>query len=220
MQHAADMAAPLSVTLVGFNHSVYQRIVRVVLHEKGVPFRVEEIDPFDGGSAERLRTLHPFGCVPILRHAGFDLYETAAITRYVDAAFDGPDLVPDDPREAARMAQVIAIWDAYGYRPMIRQVFARRIFAPWADEVANEAEVAEGIDRARTVLAALDAIAMEGVVLTGKKITLADCHGATMMDYFTRAPEGAALLTVYPHLSAWWRVVGERSAITGLDGTK
>ena len=120
------MSAPTPVTLIGFRHSVYQRIVRIVLHEKEAPYVVEEIDPFDAEQADRLRNLHPFGRVPALRHGGFHLYETAAITRYVDLAFNGPNLVPGDPLAAARMAQVIAIWDAYGYHPMVRQVFARR----------------------------------------------------------------------------------------------
>jgi glutathione S-transferase len=206
------------VTLVGFRHSVYQRIVRVALREKGVAFRVEEVDPFAPDAGERLRGLHPFGRVPVLRHGRFDLYETSAITRYVDATFDGPRLVPDGAQAAARMAQVIALLDANGYWPMIRQVFARRVFAPDEDTTTNEAEVAEGLAASRPVLAALEAIAAEGRVLSGGAITLADCHCGAMMDYFTRAPEGDRLLRSHPHLEAWWRAIGERPSITDLDG--
>lgn len=198
------MTAHAPVILVGFRHSVFQRVVRIVLHQKAVPHRVEEVDPLAVGTDEALRGIHPFGCIPVLRRGGFDLYETAAITRYVDGAFEGPALVPDDPRAAARMTQVIAIWDAYGYRPIIRQVFARRVFAPWEGSAANEAEIIQGIAAARPVLAALEAIAIEGRVLDGRTITLADCHSAAMMDYFVRAPEGAGALAAYPSLTAWW----------------
>lgn len=211
------MSAPTPVTLIGFRHSVYQRIVRIVLHEKEVPYIVEDIDPFDAEQADRLRTLHPFGRVPALRHGGFHLYETSAITRYVDLAFNGPNLVPGDPRAAARMAQVIAIWDAYGYHPMVRQVFARRTFGPWADTSANEEEIARGMEGARTVLAALEDIAKEGNILTGRTITLADCHSGAMIDYFARTPEGAMLLETHPHLLAWWQVMRERASIAALD---
>lgn len=211
------MTSSAPVTLIGFRHSVYQRVVRVVLYEKGVPYEVEEVDPFDPKAADRLRERHPFGRVPILRHSGFNLYETAAITRYVDAAFDGPALVPGDLRAAARMAQVIAIWDAYGYRPMIRQVFARRVFEPWEDEATNEAEIAAGLEGARPVLAALEGIAVEGIVLTGTTITLADCHGAAMMDYFARAPEGTSLLEAHPCLGVWWNTMRDRPSIARLD---
>lgn len=208
-----------SVTLVGFRHSVYQRVVRTILHEKGVSFHVEEVDPFAAGAGERLRDLHPFGRVPVLRHDGFDLYETSVIGRYVDAVFDGPSLVPEDPRAAARMAQVIAVLDAYGYWPMIRQVFARRVFAPWTNATANEVEVAAGLRASRGVLAALEAIASDGRVLTREAITLADCHCGAMMDYFTRAPEGDALVRSHPRLDAWWRAIRTRSSIARLEET-
>ena len=206
-----------SVTLVGFRHSVYQRVVRIVLHEKRVAFRVREVNPFDPVEAEHLRDLQPFGRVPVLRHGSFDIYETSAITRYVDAAFDGPRLVPDEPRAAAQMAQVIAVIDAYGYWPMIRQVFARRVFAPNEDSALNEAEVASGLEASRAVLVALDAIAADTRVLTGDTITLADCHLGAMMDYFTRAPEGDALTRSQPHLDRWWRKIRGRPSIVGLD---
>ncbi|WP_299794430.1 glutathione S-transferase family protein [uncultured Marivita sp.] len=205
------------VTLFGFRHSVYQRVARVALKEKGVLFTVEEIDPFDVIEAERLRDLHPFGRVPVLRHGSFVLYETSAITRYVDAAFIGPSLVPDDPRAAAQMAQVIAILDSYGYWPMIRQVFSRRVFAPHEESTCNETEVAEGLESSLRVLSALEAIAAERRVLTGDAVSLADCHLGGMMDYFTRAPEGADLTQGLPCLDAWWQKVRVRPSITGLD---
>jgi glutathione S-transferase len=206
-----------SVTLVGFRHSVYQRVVRIVLYEKNIEFDIAEVDPFDPIEAETLRDLHPFGRVPVLRHGTFTLYETCAITRYVDAAFDGPRLVPEDPRAAARMAQAIAVVDAYGYWPIIRQVFARRVFAPREDKGSNEAEVAKGLAESHAVLQALEAIASDKRVLNGDAITLADCHLGAMMDYFARAPEGDALVRSQPHLDMWWRRMKARPSITGLD---
>jgi hypothetical protein len=56
-----------SVTILVFRHSVYQRVARIALHKKNVEFRVEEVHPFDAEEAERLRDLHPFGRVPVLR---------------------------------------------------------------------------------------------------------------------------------------------------------
>ena len=45
---------------------------------------------------------HPFGRIPAFEHDGFRLYETGAIARYVDEAFEGPALQPKDPRAATR----------------------------------------------------------------------------------------------------------------------
>ena len=53
-------------------------------------------------------------------------------------------------------------------------------------------------------LAFLDAVAAEGLVLTGREITLADFHLAPMIDYFVRAEEGEAALSSHSALRRWW----------------
>ena len=45
--------------------------------------------------------LHPFGKMPILQHGDFFLYESLAIATYLDRAFEGPQLTPPAPMEAA-----------------------------------------------------------------------------------------------------------------------
>ncbi len=45
----------------------------------------------------------PFGKIPLFEHNGFCLYETGAITCYVDEAFEGPALQPQEPVNRARM---------------------------------------------------------------------------------------------------------------------
>jgi glutathione S-transferase len=156
---------------------------------------------------------HPFGVVPVLIHGGFHIYETNAITRYLDAAFPDPALTPCLPSAVARMAQVIAMIDAYGYRPMVRQVFEHRVFRPANGEALDEAEVAAGLRASGKVLAALESVAAEGLVLAKGQMTLADCHLAPMLDYFTAVPEGAALLARCPALSRWWADVAERPSL-------
>lgn len=140
----SDGEGAVAVELIGYRHSVYLRIARAVLLEKGVPFRHVEVDPF-GAVPEWYRALHPFGRVPVLRHGDFVFYETAAIGRYVDAAFAGARLVPAGARAAGRMQQVIGIVDSYGYWPMVRQVFAHAVFRPAVGEMGDAAEVAAGL---------------------------------------------------------------------------
>ena len=89
--------------LFGATYSVYVRAVRLALDEKGVAYRLEAIDIFaDGGPPPDYRLRHPFLCIPAFEHDGFALYEAGAIMRYVDAAFDGPPLMPATPRTRAR----------------------------------------------------------------------------------------------------------------------
>ncbi len=61
----------------GAPYSVYLRAVRLALEEKGVPYRLEEIDIFaDGGPPKDYLARHPFGRIPAFEHDGFRLYET------------------------------------------------------------------------------------------------------------------------------------------------
>ncbi len=200
------MAEP--VTLHGYRYSVYTRAVRIALDLKGVTYQRVEVDPFSTLDPAYL-DLHPFGCVPVLSHGAFDIFETGAICRYVDHAFDGPPLQPDDARAIARMTQVIAIIDNYGYWPMVRQVFEHRVFRPLEGGIASPEEISNGLVASQKVLSALNRISREGIVLTGETVTLADCHLAPMIACFVHAPEGAQVLRSFPALSHWWEQVCE-----------
>ncbi|NVO55240.1 glutathione S-transferase family protein [Rhodobacteraceae bacterium B1Z28] len=205
------------VVLRGYQFSVYNRIVRIALHEKGISYETEEIDPFASNIPADYLKRHPFRCVPVLSHGAFDVYETAAILRYIDAAFNGPALMPVGAKPLTRVAQVVSIMDSYGYRPMVRQVFAQRVFCPAVGEESDETEVAIGIKASLPVLDALNTLASEGNVLNGKNFTLADCHLAPMVAYFIQAPEGAKELTKYSALADWWARISQRKSIKATD---
>ncbi|MFK7763422.1 MAG: glutathione S-transferase family protein [Roseobacter sp.] len=206
-----------NVTLYGFKPSVYSRIAKLVLAEKSISYHFQNIDPFVGKTSPPVHALHPFGLVPILDHAGFCIYETAAITRYLDAQSPPPHLVPTQAKAAARMAQVIAIVDAHAYWPMVRQVFAHRVYRPAEGLVADESVVSQGAAAAETVLGALDRIAKEGLVLNRRTATLADCHLAPMVAAFAAAPEGRIALQRHGTLSAWWQSWKTRDTTRATD---
>jgi glutathione S-transferase len=207
----------MPVTLHGYRYSVYTRIARLALREKSVPFQEVEVDPFADPPPAELLALHPFGRVPVLRDAGFAIYETAAITRYIDTTFAGPVLTPDGAQAVARMAQVIAIADNYGYWPLVRQVFSHRVFRPATGETGDPAQIARGLAASARVLDALEAIAAEHLVLNRTRLTLADIHLAPIIGYFVMAPEGAAALCERPALTAWWQWVRQRDSFIGTD---
>lgn len=206
-----------SVTLRGYRYSVYNRIARVVLHEKGVAYETDEIDPFAPNVSEDYLVRHPFGRVPVLSHGEFDVFETCAISWYVNAAFAGPELMPTKAETLARVTQVVSIVDSYVYRPMVRQVFAHRVFRPAVGELADEAEIAAGVDASHTVLGALNNIAKEGRVLDGQSFTVADCQLAPMIAYFVQAREGASALKAYSKLAEWWATVSQRESLQATE---
>jgi glutathione S-transferase len=207
----------MPLVLHGYRYSVYVRIARLALAEKGVTYDRVEVNPFAPDVPAAYLALHPFGRVPTLVHDDFALYETGAITRYVDRMFPGPALQPHSPRAFARMDQIIGVVDSYGYWPLVRQVFSHRVFRPAIGQPADEAEVGRGLAGAAKVLAALEALAAPDAFLVGPALSLADLHLGAMIAYFAAAPEGWALLQNHPRLAAWWMHLGQHPSFAATD---
>lgn len=203
----------MAVVLYGYQYSVYSWIARLVLAEKGVRYEWLEVNPFVPELPPDYAALHPFRRVPALVHDGFSLYETSAITRYIDAAFEGLALVPSHPRQQARINQIIAVIDNYAYWPLIRQVFSNRVFRPRFGLAADAAALREGLAAAPAVLDALENLAAEAGFLCSETVSLADLHAAPMFAYFSMAEEGAALLRQRRRLHAWWTIIAARETL-------
>lgn len=202
----------MAIELHGYQYSVYSWIARLALHEKGKAFDWIEVNPFAEDVPASYLAIHPFKRVPALIHASFVVYETGAITRYVDEAFEGPRLQPEEPRDRARCNQIISIVDSYAYWPLVRQVFSHGVFRPMMKLQADEKEFQSGLEAAPRILSALEDAAGGGRYLCGNDISLADIHLAPMIGYFARAPEGKDLLQKQLRLSAWWADFSKRAA--------
>jgi len=207
----------MTLVLHGYRYSVYQRIARLTLAEKEVPYGQVEVNPFAADVPAAFLALHPFGRVPALVHDGFALYETAAIARYIDRAFPGPALQPRDPRALARMDQIVGVVDAYGYWPLVRQVFSHGVFRPRLGQPGDAAEIAKGLAASVKVLAALERLAAEDTFLVGPSLSLADLHLGAMLAYFVLASDGAALLQDHARLAAWWQRLRQRPSFAATD---
>jgi glutathione S-transferase len=206
--------------LFGADDSVYVRIVRLALAEKGVACDLVPVDVFAaGGVPAWYLELHPFGRIPAFEHDGLRLFETAAISRYVDEAFAGPPLQPADVRQRAVMAQIIGLLDCYGYRPMVWDVYVERVSKPRDGRLSDEALIAAGKEKSRTCLAALARLKASGDWLLGSGLTLADLHAAPMFAYFVKAPEGRTLLGEQPELSRWWERVSALPSFAATEPT-
>lgn len=193
----------------GADYSVYVRIVRLALEEKGIDYELVPVDVFAAdGVPEWYLEHHPFGRIPAFSHDGFRLFESSAIARYVDEAFDGPALQPEEPRSRATMNQIIGMLDAYGYRSMVWDVAVERLEKEPPDEVL----IANGLRQAGTVLAVLSSLKASGPWLMGDQLTLADLHAAPIIGYFVKVAEGQSLLGDFADIQAWWNRIAKRPA--------
>ncbi|MER8993794.1 glutathione S-transferase family protein [Mesorhizobium sp. M0074] len=192
----------------GADYSVYVRIVRLVLEEKGVGYELVPVDVFAADGIPGWYFEHqPFGRIPAFEHDGFRLYETGAIARYVDEAFGGPALQPVEARPRARLNQITGLLDAYAYRTMVWDVAVERLEKTPPDE----AVIANGLRQARTALQALSSLKAEGPWLLGTDLTLADLHAAPIIGYFVKVAEGQALLAEFAEIRDWYARITQRA---------
>ncbi|MER8945455.1 glutathione S-transferase family protein [Mesorhizobium sp. M0185] len=193
----------------GADYSVYVRIVRLVLEEKGVGYELVPVDIFAADGIPGWYFEHqPFGRIPAFEHDGFRLYETGAIARYVDEAFGGPALQPVEARPRARLNQITGLLDAYAYRAMVWDVAVERLEKTPPDE----AVIANGLRQARTALQALSSLKAEGPWLLGTDLTLADLHAAPIIGYFIKVAEGQALLAEFAEIRDWYVRITQRAS--------
>ncbi|TIL74815.1 MAG: glutathione S-transferase family protein [Mesorhizobium sp.] len=193
----------------GADYSVYVRIVRLALEEKGIGYELVPVDIFAADGIPGWYLDHqPFGRIPAFEHDGFRLHETSAIARYVDEAFDGPALQPIEGRPRARMNQIIGMLDAYAYRAMVWDVAVERLEKTTPDE----ALIASGLLQAATMLRALTSLKAAGPWLLGEQLTLADLHAAPIIGYFVKVTEGQNLLAEFADLRDWFARIALRES--------
>jgi glutathione S-transferase len=204
------------IKLFGLERSAYTRIARLALEEKGVDYALENAEIFgSGGVPDEHFKRHPFGRIPVLQHGTFALYETAAITRYVDESFAGPSLQPATAAARARMQQIIGILDNYAYQPMVWGVFVGGVLssARGTTPEAGAKAVSEALGASAVCLDAIEKLAEGGDWLLGGRLGLADLHAFPILRFLSLAPEGMSLLSSRRHLIRWFEAMLARPSV-------
>jgi glutathione S-transferase len=196
-------ATPMSdIVVLGFPHSTYVHIVRLVLTHKDIPYTFRDLEP-EMGSPSHL-ALHPFDRVPILQHGDFTLYETSAIASYVDETFEGPALQPKEVRARARMHQWISSVNSYYYPYMIYHVTHERLVYPQLGIASDEKVVSHALPKIQHALEVLEKALGHGAdYIVGSEITLADFFMVPSTYAFGLTEEGKAMYPKYPRFCAW-----------------
>ncbi len=204
------------VTIYGPAMSTYVRTARMALAEKGVPHAVEEVD----FRSDEYRRLHPFNKVPAMRHGDFVLFETEAIGRYVDRAFAGPALQPNDIKARARMDQWVSAINDYVYAVMIEDICWERLVIPMQGGQPDEAKIAAAVPKLVEQIAIFERALEDGPFLAGAEPSLADFALFPILVYVKATPEGQAALPKAPALLAWFARMAARPAAAATDPTR
>lgn len=188
-----------NVKLLGLPASTYMRTAMMALENKGVPYSVETVD-FRAPEFERH---HPFSKVPVLRHGNVELFETLAIATYIDEAFDGPALQPQNPADKAVMLQWISATSGYFYESFVRHCVIERFVKPMRGLEPDEPLIAAEKPTMAKHLDILTRVLTSNDYLAGTEISLADFFLAPIMFYFAMTPEGQDLLPNHAPIQAW-----------------
>ncbi|HEX9806807.1 MAG TPA: glutathione S-transferase family protein [Alteraurantiacibacter sp.] len=101
----------MSVELYHFEPNANGGKPIIALKEKGVTFTSHWVDLLNGQQYEpEYLAVNPKGQVPTLVHDGTVIWESTPMGEYIDEAFEGPSLRPEDPVERARMRN----WSRFG----------------------------------------------------------------------------------------------------------
>ena len=203
----------MTPTVYGTEFSTYVRSVRMAFEEKGAEYKLSDVSVVRGEQKQAPHLArNPFGTVPAFEHDGLEIYETSPILRYVDQVCRGPSLTPDDPKQRARMNQVISIVDYHGYASIIGQIVVQRLFSVLLANGTDEAVIKAGIPKAQLCLQEFERIKGSQTFLAGNQVSLADLYLVPIIFYLKLTPE-KELLAPHKGLDAWRNAMAERPSV-------
>lgn len=196
------MAKP---TVYGTPRSTYVRTVRLLLESAGTDYNLKEIDIFNGEnkSADYLAK-NPFGKVPTLEVDGELVYETTAITDYLNTVFAGNKFSPSDSLHQARMRQIMAIVDSHLYPAAILSIVIQRLIVPSQGGKTDEDNVKNAVAPAQTAVEAIESLTVGSPYLLGSEISIADFYLIPVFTYLSQTPEFDSITAQAPKLRTWW----------------
>ncbi len=193
------------LTVYGTPVSTYVRTVRLLLEEAGAEYELKAVNIFSGeNTSPEYLAKNPFGKVPTLQVDEAVLYETVAITDYLNTLVANDRFSPSDPLQRARMRQIIAIIDGYLYSPAISTIVIQRLIVPSRGGTADEEKVKNAVPLAQKAVGAIEALTVGEPNLLGSELSLADFHLIPIFIYLCRTPEFESIMADAPKLKAWW----------------
>jgi len=192
--------------IFGHPASTCTRKVLMTLNETKTPFELVVVD-FAKGEHKQPAHLarQPFGQVPTLDDDGFKMYESRAMSRYIDGKAGAP-LTPKDARDRALMEQWLSIetsnFAGHAMKFIYQYVFRREQPA----DVLKSAGA--GLDLAYTVM---NERLTAAPYLAGQAFSIADICFMPYLEYLALSPAGEKL-SEHPQVAAWWKKLSAREA--------
>ncbi len=197
----------MGLEIIGFPVSNFVRSVRMVAEEKDVPYGLVPERPH----SPAVKELNPSGKIPAMRHDGFELCESLAIARYIEETFDGPQMIPEDPKEAAQVNR----WTAFAATE-VDQLLMRNYVVEYAFHRDDEGNVIrttidQAIKRFPRMFRMLEAAVEPGFFGTAS-FSMADCFILPILNSTNLWDEGEEAIAGSPKLAAYFARMQERAS--------
>ncbi len=186
--------------IIGTALSNFVRTARMAAREKGVAYELVEVFP----RSDQARALHPGGMVPAMKHGDRTLFESRAITRYIDEAFEGPALMPRDPWQAAQAEQWLAYVATSVDKAVIRELVHAYFFSTKPDKSPDREVIDRAAKRIDRQFQALGKAVEETGYLSGDSFGLADMYAMPILGQSRVTPEGKEAMAKVPSLLAYY----------------
>ena len=195
-----------TVGIIGGPRSNFVRTARMACHEKGVPYTLDAVFPH----TPAVDAISPVGKIPVMRHGDLALAETRAICGYIDAAFDGPPLMPRAPAAAAVTEQWISLVTTSIDPALMRNYLLHYVFPSGPDGKPDRARIEAALPKCREMFALLEKELATHTYLGGDTFTLADMFLLPIIHYMQAFPESGEMLAAAPSVRAWHDRVAAR----------
>ena len=197
-----------NIIFYGTPQSTYVRTVRLLLAEANIDYNLKDIGIFNGDNeTEEYLAKHPFGKVPTVQVDGITIYETAAITHYINQGIAGGKFAPPDLLMQARMYQIMSIVDNYLYSPAIGTIIIQRLIVPQQGGEPDEKKVEDAVVPTIKALEAIEDLDRGSPFLVGSMISIADFYLIPIFVYLEKVAEFNSLTATTPKLRKWWNEV-------------
>lgn len=194
------------VEIIGIPQSNFVWVVRMVCEEKGVPYDLTPARPH----SPEVDALHPFGKIPVMRHGDVELCESKAIATYIDRAFNGPKVIPDEPESAAQTEKWVSLINTQIDPIMVRQYLLNWVFPKGPDGQPDRKAIDAVLPQMQHQINVLDRAVSTSGHLAGNGFTLADIDLLPILYYVQKFPEGETMVKGAKNLIGYFAKHSER----------
>ena len=184
--------------IIGVPFSNYVRSIRMLCEQKGVAYKLNPARPH----TPDVSAIHPAGQIPCMKHGDVTLFESKAIATYIDKAFPGQKLIPDDALGAAQVEQWVSYGNAKVDRCIMREFVVPTVFFDKA-KGPDTAKIAASLPEIEKVAKVLDEAVAKTGYLVGNGLSYADMNVLPMLATAMGFPATKDILAKHKNLSAY-----------------